>query len=171
MTVRVRFPWHPRPLCRIKIEVTHDEPVLLVPDRRPILHGYDEALDAEIRCYRLEEIVAEKLRALLQTQEKLATRGWSRPRARDYYDLWRVLTDWGDRLDSMLVPPILLRKCAHRGVAFTKADDFFPTALIGEARAHWHSSLGVFVADLPPCDDVLARLRTLVPRYLPGSPD
>ena len=26
--VGVQFPWHPQPLCRIKIEVTHDEPVL-----------------------------------------------------------------------------------------------------------------------------------------------
>lgn len=35
--VRVRFPWHPSPLCRVKLEVTHDEPVLLPPEERPIL--------------------------------------------------------------------------------------------------------------------------------------
>ncbi|MEI7832949.1 MAG: hypothetical protein WCJ56_07125 [bacterium] len=26
-TVHMQFPWQPRPLCRIKLEITHDEPV------------------------------------------------------------------------------------------------------------------------------------------------
>lgn len=26
---RVKFPWYPSPLCRIKVEITHNEPVLL----------------------------------------------------------------------------------------------------------------------------------------------
>lgn len=34
---RVKFPWHPEPLCRIKIEITHDEPVLLAPLRRDLI--------------------------------------------------------------------------------------------------------------------------------------
>lgn len=32
--VRVQFPWQPRPLCRIMVEITHDEPVLLAPEPR-----------------------------------------------------------------------------------------------------------------------------------------
>jgi predicted nucleotidyltransferase component of viral defense system len=86
--VNVKFPWHRSPLCTIKVEVTHDEPVILAPEYKPILHGYDETLDCLVACYHIEEIIAEKLRALLQTHRKLVTRGWNRPRARDYYDLW-----------------------------------------------------------------------------------
>ncbi|PYV80988.1 MAG: hypothetical protein DMG05_30700, partial [Acidobacteria bacterium] len=49
--------------------------------------------------YALEEIVAEKLRAILQHFEKLEVRGWSRSRARDYYDLWRILATYQDQMN------------------------------------------------------------------------
>lgn len=49
-TTRVRFPWHPGPLCTVKAEITHAEPVLLPPEKRPLIHGYDEELVAELRC-------------------------------------------------------------------------------------------------------------------------
>lgn len=65
--VRVRFPWQREPHCRIKLEITHEEPVLLTPDSRPLIHGYEEELAVQLRCYRLEEIVVEKMRSLLQT--------------------------------------------------------------------------------------------------------
>ncbi|OGO94860.1 MAG: hypothetical protein A3F10_05485 [Coxiella sp. RIFCSPHIGHO2_12_FULL_42_15] len=87
----IKFPWQPTPMCRIKIEITHDEPVILPPEYKPILHNYEEALECIVVCYPIEEIIAEKLRALLQTHQKLVARGWNRPRARDYYDLWCVL--------------------------------------------------------------------------------
>lgn len=51
-----------------------------------MIHEYGEPLDAEMNVYALEEIVAEMLRAVLQHAEMLEHRGWSRSRARDYYD-------------------------------------------------------------------------------------
>lgn len=96
--VLIKFPWQPTPLCRIKIEITHDEPVILPPEYRTILHGYQERLDCQIACYSIEEIIAEKLRALLQTHQKLVVRGWNRPRARDYYDLWFILKQYATML-------------------------------------------------------------------------
>jgi len=82
--VRVQFPWQRDPHCRIKLEITHEEPVMMAPDSRSLIHGYDEELAAQVCCYQLEEIAAEKLRSLLQTHQKLVARGWNRPRARDY---------------------------------------------------------------------------------------
>jgi len=72
--IRVRFPWHPSPLCRVKLEISHDEPGLLEPDSRTMIHGYGENMDVKVRCYQLEEVIAEKLRCLLQTQRKLLAR-------------------------------------------------------------------------------------------------
>ncbi len=77
--IRVRFPWYGERVCSIKVEITRDEPVLLEPLVRPILHDYEEDLDVVIRCYRLEEIVAEKMRSLLQSRDRLAEGRWSRP--------------------------------------------------------------------------------------------
>ena len=75
----------------VKIEITHDEPVLLPAPVMPVAHGYEETLEAAVRAYRLEEICAEKLRATRQTQAKLNARGWARPRGRDSYDLWHLV--------------------------------------------------------------------------------
>jgi hypothetical protein len=36
-----------------------------------------------------------KMRSLLQSQERLIEGKWSRPRSRDYYDLWRLITEFG----------------------------------------------------------------------------
>ena len=82
-TIRARFPWQSRLQTRAMIEVTIDESVLLPTERRPVIHDYGEPLNAEVKVYSLEEIVAEKLRALLQQAEMFEKRGWSRSRARD----------------------------------------------------------------------------------------
>ena len=165
-TVRIRFPWHREALCRVKIEIANDEPILLTPASRPIIHGYDEPLDCSANCYTLEEIVAEKLRTLLQTHQKLARRGWIRPRARDYYDLWRVLSEYRGELTLALIPDLLARKAAHRQVSWSAPSDFFTNELISEARRTWRTSLGPFVADLPDCDTVLVGLQATLSQVL-----
>jgi predicted nucleotidyltransferase component of viral defense system len=169
--IRVQYPWHREALCTIKLEITHDEPVILEPDLRPVIHGYEETLNVEVRCYRLEEVVAEKMRALLQTQKKLEERGWHRPRARDYYDLWRILTDFGDHLPrGNEFVPLLNRKCEHRGVGFKTIDDFFTDMLRHEAQTHWQTALGTFVKNLPDCTFILNQLKQdLLPTYLEAA--
>ena len=157
--IRVRFPWHRESLCRIKVEVTTDEPVLLAPERRRVLHGYGEKLECYVSCYALEEIVAEKLRTLLQTHQKLATRGWNRARARDYYDLWRIFRDYGTALRVPLISDVLRDKASRRHVSWRTLDDFFTDELTREASRTWDGSLGPFVSDLPQCAFVLAQLR------------
>ena len=82
-TIRARFPWQSRPQTRVMIEVTVDERVLRPPEKRRVIHEYGEPPSAEILVYPLEEIVAEKLRALLQQAAMFEARGWkplARPR-------------------------------------------------------------------------------------------
>jgi predicted nucleotidyltransferase component of viral defense system len=168
---RVKFPWYPSPLCRIKIEITHNEPVLLEAKRRELIHGYEEELAASLLGYPLGEIVAEKMRALLQTQQKLMARGWNRPRARDYYDLWRILRDFGSSLTGVELGNLLRRKSLHRGVSYGSLDDFFTSELEGEAHRNWESNLRPFVPELPDCDEVLAELKQHLPAFFPDLID
>ncbi len=93
---------------------TTDEPVALGVQTRPLLHGYGEVLDALLSCYRLEEVIAEKLRALLQVRKRREERGWSRSRVRDYYDIWRIIREPKNSLDCDCLPELLLGKCGHR---------------------------------------------------------
>jgi predicted nucleotidyltransferase component of viral defense system len=164
--ILVKFPWQLTPLCRIKVEITHDEPVILSPEFKPILHGYDELIDCAVTCYHIEEIVAEKLRALLQTHQKLVTRGWNKPRARDYYDLWCILKNYSHTVDHARLIDMLDEKCWHRGVAYHGIDDFFTPELGAEANKHWQATLGVLVRDLPECSNTLDETRALIKKIL-----
>src|SRR5436190_9365686 len=113
-------------------------------------------------CYQLEEIVAEKMRCLLQTQQKLAKRGWNRPRARDYYDLWRILKQFQNEIKRSILDELLRKKCAVRDVSFKTLDYFFTQELVTEAQKHREATLTTFVPDLAPCDQVLGELKELL---------
>ncbi|MFH2101883.1 MAG: nucleotidyl transferase AbiEii/AbiGii toxin family protein [Chloroflexota bacterium] len=159
--VRVRFPGQRQMLCRLKVEITVDEPILLPVEKRPILHGFDEEFLVSVDVYALAEIVAEKLRALLQSREHLSDRGWGASRAcRDYYDLWSVLRREG-RLNSQ-IPELVRRKCEVRGVTFEAPKDFLAEALLDVARREWNQQLLPFVPDAPPAEQVLAEVRPLI---------
>jgi hypothetical protein len=155
--VRVRFPSHREALCRLKVEITHDEEILLSPVSRSLLHPYPVPPHADWRCYTLEEIVAEKLRALLQSRARLRARGWGASRVcRDYYDLWYVLHH--SDIDFSSLSTLLTRKCALRQVSFTGADDFLTSDLQRVAQAEWERQLLPFVSDAPTTSRVLSEL-------------
>jgi predicted nucleotidyltransferase component of viral defense system len=164
--ITVKFPWHRSTLCTIKIEITHDEPVLAPPEYKTILHGYDEILDCRIATYRIEEIIAEKMRALLQTHQKLVTRGWNRPRARDYYDLWSILKHYSSTINYTWLVEILDKKCLHRHISYETLEDFFTTELTEEAHQHWQTTLGNLVIGLPECELVLNETKSLIERVM-----
>ena len=157
--VRVQFPWQRQPIVPVKIEVAHDEPVLLPTFPTAVQHGYGEPLQSMIRTYSLEEICSEKLRATQQTLAKLDERGWTRPRARDYYDLWHLARQPDGRIQWNRVVSILRAKCHPKGVNVESVDDIFQARLIEHVRASWDRTLGPFVSDLPPADRVIAELK------------
>lgn len=167
-TIRARFPWQRRPQTRVMIEVAVDEKVLKPARPRKIIHEYGEPLDAEVRVYALEEIVAEKLRAILQHMEKLEERGWSRSRARDYYDLWRVLGTYKDRMDLSDFADLLGEKCAARHVGFTGPEDFFQEPMFAYVEKTWDQWLGPLVPGLPTFETVVGELRPQVERLIPS---
>lgn len=148
-TVRAGFPWHRAPHARVMVEMSVDEPVIKPPEKRVILHEYGEPLDTPVLVYSLEEIVAEKLRAVLQHAEKLQERGWSRSRARDYYDLWRILGASRDTMDLRGFRLFLREKCRVRGVTFEGPEDFFQEEMISHVERTWEQWLGPLVPDLP----------------------
>ena len=117
-------------------------------------------------CYPIEEIIAEKLRALLQTHQKLITRGWNRPRARDYYDLWRILKSYNSVINKNQFLHVLEKKCKHRNVSYQTIDDFFTPELIQEAHQHWQATLGNLVVELPECEALLRETKVLIGNIL-----
>jgi len=148
-TIRVQLPWQRTPQTRVMIETVVDEKVLKPVQKRSIIHEYGEPLEAQVQVYALEEIVAEKLRAILQHMEELHGRGWSRSRARDYYDLWRVLNAHHNQLDLFNFSSFLRAKCTLRNVAFNGPNDFFENTMLAYIEKTWEQWLGPLVPDLP----------------------
>jgi predicted nucleotidyltransferase component of viral defense system len=152
-TIRVQFPYHRQPLCRVKIEISVDEPVLLAPENRAILHEYPEPFSETVGVYPLAEILAEKLRALLQSYERLQTRGWGASRVcRDYYDIWQLLNR-ADFSDAD-IPELTEKKCAIKGIDIPGAGIFFLPVLQNAAKRAWTQMLTPFVPDCPKPDRV-----------------
>jgi len=165
-TIRVRLPWHREAHARVMVEVSMDEPLLKPPAKRMVIHGYQEPLNAEVLVYALEEVVAEKLRAILQHAEKLHERGWSRSRARDYYDLWRILGAYRDQLNLTNFASFLHAKCVVRNVTFIGAEDFFQEHMLAYVEKTWDQWLGPLVPHLPTYRTIIGELQPQITALL-----
>ena len=65
---------------KVMIEVTWGEPLVFPPITKPLIQDYRGISDGQLMVYSLEEIVLEKLRAILQHTKKLHEREWTRSR-------------------------------------------------------------------------------------------
>ena len=152
-TIRVQFPYHRQPFCRVKVEISVDEPVLLPPENCSILHDYPEAFSETVQAYPLAEILAEKLRALLQSYARMQTRGWGASRVcRDYFDIWQLLKR--GNFTEANITQLIEQKCAIKDIAYPEIDDFFHPVLLGIAKREWNQMLIPFVPDCPEPDQV-----------------
>lgn len=104
----------------IKVDITNygNEIILLPTEKKKVFHSYSDELNAEIEVYSLEEIFAEKIRALIQ-----------RTRARDLYDVGML----HDLINKDKVLQILDEKFDFKGVvpdisSLTKRKDDFSNA-------------------------------------------
>ncbi|MBI4551243.1 MAG: nucleotidyl transferase AbiEii/AbiGii toxin family protein [Candidatus Latescibacteria bacterium] len=98
-----------RGLPCIKVHATFDEPLLTAAVVRPVRPRYSDLPEFEILTYSKKEIVVEKMRALLQQQQK-----WPRPR--DLYDLWFILCRSGTHFTSEEIRPLFVEKCRVRQI-------------------------------------------------------
>jgi len=169
--IRAQFPWHHDLHVHVMVEIAVDERLLKPPLRRAVLHDYGEPLDAQVLTYAMEEIIAEKLRSILQHLRLLERRGWVRSRARDYYDLWRIFSAHREQLDLRDFPEFLRQKCAIRQVTFTGPEGFFPPQILTEVEKTWDQWLGPLVPGLPTYTTVIEALRPQVAALLdqPGG--
>jgi len=145
---------HPRPLL---LDVTLDEPIVLSPPRRGVVTGLFPEPDPKVLCYALEEIVAEKLRSILQ-----------RGKARDYYDVWRLLKEKSTAFDNQVAWQVFRAKCRHKGLPDPAPADFCDPAALEEAGLYWNQELAAQLigAPSPAWDMVMMELGGLLTRFL-----
>jgi predicted nucleotidyltransferase component of viral defense system len=96
-------------LPEVKLHLTFDEPILTETALRQVTPVYSDLDTFAVSTYSKKEILAEKMRALLQQQLK-----WARPR--DLYDLWFILCHEGESFDWGELRELFIQKCQVRKV-------------------------------------------------------
>ena len=135
----------------VRIDIAFDENILEIPQLRKVFNAYTDDVEAEVPVYSLEEIVAEKLRSILQ-----------RRKSRDYYDVWLLLTRHIEDFSHARVRDILYTKCAHRGLPAPALEHFLDPKRTDAAKAYWERGLAHQMTDLPPFEAVVNDLQGLL---------
>jgi predicted nucleotidyltransferase component of viral defense system len=160
--VRAQYPWHRTPLTKIKLEISRDEHLVYPTVEKPILHEYGEILPQRIKTYALEEILTEKYRGILQNQQRLKIKGWVRSRIRDFYDLWRILTQFKNEVNLMNFRSAFITKCQHKDIQFEGPQQFFMDHnYLQQIKGDWDQFLEGLLEELPSFEATITELETL----------
>jgi predicted nucleotidyltransferase component of viral defense system len=122
--------WH----TKIKIEITLYEKVLFDHVDKQITHPYSDQIFINpnvVPCYVIEEMLAEKLRALIQ-------RSYTAPR--DFYDIW-YLSKNVPGLDWNKIAKAFYQKMAFKGLSFSGIDQMINDENSVILRKSWENSL------------------------------
>lgn len=125
---------------KVKIDVSRSEKLEFEPVLLPVFVGYSDIEGHELLCYRLEEVLIEKLRSVMQ-----------RMQARDFYDIWYLLEQ--HQMEIEFYRSEFAGKCAAKNL--NSAD--FPKKLaerLPSYRGRWQSSLAGQIHNLPSFERV-----------------
>lgn len=116
---------------KIKIDITNDELVAKSPVYKKILHGYSDWTHSyEVRAYSLEELAAEKIRAL-----------YERCRPRDLYDVIHLYANPNLVGMSQNVKSLLSAKCDYVGIDLPTAEKIKTDENLTNLRIDWDGML------------------------------
>ena len=143
----------------VKIEIILYEKMLFPVSLRPITHEYSDLLslaDQPIPCYDLQEVMSEKLRALIQ-------RSYSAPR--DYFDIW-YLSKKLTELEWPVIVDSFHEKMKFKNLEFTGIDQFLNDDVDKKLTGAWKNSLAHQIPhkQLPPYSEVKKELLVLFKR-------
>lgn len=127
----------------LKIDVTPEAPIAQV-QALPLSRIYSDYPEFRVQAESLEEILAEKLRALIE-----------RKKVRDYYDVWRMIQLDLNRTQARA---LFEAKLAAKRITDRGAAAIFPADLAAVLADYWERELGRLVHPVPKMQEVLAAL-------------
>ena len=119
----------------IKLEIILFEKMIFTPEFRYIHHEYSDRLSksaTSIPCYSIEEVLAEKLRSIIQ-------RSYTAPR--DFYDIW-YLSKNVENLDWPKIVNAFHDKMEFKGLKFTGIEQLINNENDKRLLGAWKNSLG-----------------------------
>ncbi|UGU15377.1 nucleotidyl transferase AbiEii/AbiGii toxin family protein [Sinomicrobium kalidii] len=124
----------------IKIEIILYEAMIFSPENRKVYHEYSDDLTEaamSIPCYTVQEVLAEKLRALIQ-------RSYTAPR--DFYDIWYLSQNVAG-LNWQEIVAAFHQKMKFKGLEFNSIDQMINNESDKRLQAAWKNSLGHQIPD------------------------
>jgi predicted nucleotidyltransferase component of viral defense system len=137
----------------IKLDLSASEKMACPPVLRPIAHSsYSDEFpqDSKIMCYSLEELFAEKIRAMGE-----------RCRPRDLYDIIFLFRKGDFRNQHQLIKSVLETKCRTKGVSVPTFELISSSPYIDELRGEWENMLSHQLPALPPFEEYWRELPKL----------
>jgi len=135
---------------RIKHDISLKEKLVLKPESHKVKTNFPDLPEFKILVYPLAEIIAEKIRSIMQ-------RGYSR----DYYDVWRLLNETDLKTSDMR--KLVIQKCELNAIKY-QPELIFDENRLDEAHAFWIKGLRHLTKNLPEFDIVIRELKiTLSP--------
>lgn len=149
-------------LTSIKIEIILYEQMVFPPEIQPVNHEYSDHLSeltaSGIPCYSIQEVLSEKLRALIQ-------RSYTAPR--DFYDIW-YLSQNVPNLDWMAIKEAFHKKMKFKNIEFTGIDQMINPENDKQLLAAWDNSLAHQIPgdNFPEYGTVRDEIKRLIMEYL-----
>lgn len=130
--------------ARIRLDLTIAEDVVCPTVPRRIVHEYPDTLPApaEVRCYAIEELFAEKLRAMGE-----------RTRPRDLYDIVTLFRQRNLLPSPESVRSIFRKKCEAKGLPEFTLEAIQSSPFRAELESEWFNMLAHQLPDLPSLED------------------
>jgi predicted nucleotidyltransferase component of viral defense system len=129
----------------LKVDVTQDPPIAKVLSK-PLSRSYSDYPDFKVQIESIEEIFAQKLRALVE-----------RKKVRDYYDIWRMTQQ---KVDRDQLARLFAEKLKAKGITWGGLKDVFPSDLEAILSGYWEKELGRLVWPVPNMGEVVKQLKT-----------
>jgi len=160
LRIAYRGPSTPPNLPRVKVDLTSDELVAISVQHASILHPYSDAdqVTGEVTAYSLEELFAEKIRALAE-----------RCRPRDLYDVISIHRHSELIGDPALVHDALTRKCEYVGIDLPTTESVLQSPYRQELDQEWANMLAHQLPHLPDPGEYWAAIEAVFD-WLAGTP-
>ena len=134
----------------MKFDLTQDELIVDKPISRDVHHPYKDAesSEAKILCYSVNEILAEKSRALYERQG----------RARDVYDVIHISRAFRETVDRSVAKHVLDEKFRFKSLPYPNSGMIIDRIDEGILMANWKNQLGHQLPVLPDVDQFIRDL-------------
>ena len=125
---------------KVKVDISRNEQLQFEPIWKNLFLCYSDQEKHKLLCYSPEEILVEKLRSVMQ-----------RMQARDFYDIWHLLEEYGLEVDQYINE--FIKKCKYKGLdpknILNKLEHRIP-----QYKARWRKTMKGQIQALPEFDMV-----------------